>query len=257
MRWFLDHRKDLARHVTYRPGNPAGAAGNAPPDGQGNYLIALPSRPGLARALRYALDESEFLSPFGIRSLSRHYLDHPFTMSINDQSWSVHYAPGESDVGLFGGNSNWRGPVWFPINLLLIESLQRYGYFYGDSFKVECPTGSGRWVNLRQVASELSRRLTAIFMPDATGHRPCHGDVERFATDPNCRDLILYYENFHGENGRGLGSSHQTGWTSLVARCLESMAAERDLTRKTPAATAGSSGAPAKPQVVVGQSSKT
>jgi hypothetical protein len=267
MRWFMEHRKGLARHVTYHPGKPVGEgvpAADVPSDGHGHYLMALPSRQRLARTLRYALDENEFFSPYGIRSLSRYYLDHPFTFNANGQSSSVHYAPGESDTSMFGGNSNWRGPVWFPVNFLLIESLQRYGYFYGDSLKVECPTGSGKWFNLRQVASELSRRLTALFLPDASGHRPCHGGLERFASSPDCRDLILFYEHFHGDNGRGLGASHQTGWTSLVARCLESIAAERDLQGKTtPSAQAPGAGAAAsasasgKRQPVVGRSSST
>jgi hypothetical protein len=271
MRWFLEHRKELARHVTYHPGNLAGGAGdstppdNAPSDGHGQYLLALPSRQRLARTLRYALDESEFLSPFGVRSLSRYYMDHPFVVDMVGLSNSVHYTPGESDNAMFGGNSNWRGPVWFPINFLLIESLQRFGHFYGDSLKVECPTGSGRWLNLRQVASDLCSRLTALFLPDATGHRPCHGDVERFASEPDCRDLILFYEHFHGDNGRGLGASHQTGWTSLVARCLESIAAERDLgceiptsgQAPAPGAAGASASAAAKRQPVVGQTSTT
>jgi hypothetical protein len=271
MRWFLDHRKELARHVTYHPGNFAGAADNsappdnAPSDGHGHYLLAIPSRQRLTRALRYALDENEFLSPFGVRSLSRYYLDHPYVINMAGQGSSVHYTPGESDTGMFGGNSNWRGPVWFPVNYLLIESLQRYGYFYGDSLKVECPTGSGRWLNLRQVASELCRRLTALFLPDATGNRPCHGGVERFASKPDCKDLILFYEYFHGDNGRGLGASHQTGWTSLVTRCLESIAAERDIGCEiptsgqvaVPGAAGASASAAAKRQPVVGQTSTT
>ncbi len=139
----------------------------------------------------------------------------------------MEYVPGESNTGLFGGNSNWRGPVWFPVNYLLIEALERYHHFYGDSLQVECPTGSGRMMNLKQVAGEVARRLTAIFLPDASGRRPCHGDDRRFAEDPDWRDLVLFHEYFHGENGRGCGASHQTGWTALVTRCLETLAASR------------------------------
>jgi hypothetical protein len=140
---------------------------------------------------------------------------------------SVNYEPGESESNLFGGNSNWRGPIWFPINFLLIEALERYHYFYGDDFQIECPTGSGQKMNLAEVARELSTRLASLCLPDSTGQRPCHGEDRRYADDPHFKDLVLFYEHFHGDNGRGLGASHQTGWTALVARCIESMAKRR------------------------------
>ena len=137
----------------------------------------------------------------------------------------MRYSPGESETYIFGGNSNWRGPIWFPINYLVIEALERYHHFYGDSLTVECPTGSGRMATLGDVAQELASRLTKIFLPDESGHRPCHGGDQRYAHNPSWRDLVLYYEHFHGDNGRGLGASHQTGWTALITRCLEKTAA--------------------------------
>ncbi|MCC7475716.1 MAG: glucosidase [Pirellulales bacterium] len=225
LEWFLRHRQDLARHIAYFDSD----AG----DGQGrslehtHRLLAIPSRQRLARMLRYVLDESEFLAPFGVRSLSRYHLDHPFALNLGGAEHRVDYVPGESNIGLFGGNSNWRGPIWFPVNFLLIESLERYHHFYGETLRVECPTGSGRWMNLKQVAAELASRLTRLFLPNDHGQRPCHGDDARHATDPHWRDLVLFHEYFHGDDGRGLGASHQTGWTALVATLLNSAAHER------------------------------
>jgi hypothetical protein len=219
MRWFLEHRTDLARHIACMESGPG--------EGHTHRLLAIPSRDRLLRVLRYLLDENEFLSPYGIRSLSRAYREPPFAFSLAGITTTVEYAPGESNTGLFGGNSNWRGPIWFPVNYLLIEALERYHHFYGDSLRVECPTGSGRMMNLKQVAGEVARRLTAIFLPDASSRRPCHGDDRRFAEDSDLRDLVLFYEYFHGETGRGCGASHQTGWTALVTRCLETLAADR------------------------------
>jgi len=190
-------------------------------------LLAIPSRERLERVLRYLFDEEEFLSPHGIRALSRVHAEHPFSLWIGGQEHRVAYEPGESTTGVFGGNSNWRGPVWFPVNYLLIEALERYHHFYGDDFLVECPTRSGNWIPLDAAAKELSRRLATIFLPDEEGRRPCHGDDPRFAYDPHWKSLLLFHEYFHGDSGRGLGASHQTGWTALVLRCLESMAAER------------------------------
>jgi hypothetical protein len=213
LQWFLDNRQDLARHISYMM-----AEGK---DGHGHRLLAIPSRARLERVLRYLLDENEFLSPYGIRSLSRFHKDHPYVCWAGGQDNRVAYAPAESDSGMFGGNSNWRGPVWFPVNYLLIEALERYHHFYGDALRVECPTGSGRLMNLAEVAHELSARLTRIFLPDAQGRRPCHGSDSRFADDPHWRDLVLFYEYFHGDNARGVGANHQTGWTALVARLLE------------------------------------
>jgi hypothetical protein len=213
MQWFLDNRKDLARYITYC----AGSDGNAK---QTYFLLAVPSKDRLTRSLKYMLDENEFLSPFGIRSLSKFHQDHPYIYQTAGTEWRVDYNPGESTSNIFGGNSNWRGPVWFPINFLLIEALERYHLFYGDGLKVEFPTGSGTMLNLKQVAREISRRLVSIFQPDEKGHRPCHGSEERYASNPDWKDLCLYYEYFHAETGRGCGASHQTGWTALVARIL-------------------------------------
>jgi len=211
MEWFLKHRPDLARHISY-----CECSG----DGSHNHphrLLAIPSRERLVRVLRYVLDESEFLSPYGIRALSRRHKDHPYVLQACGDELRVEYVPGESNTALFGGNSNWRGPIWFPINYLLVEALERYHHFYHDAVQVECPTGSGRMLNLAQVAQELSARLASIFLPDASGRRPCHGDERRYAEDPHWRDLPLFYEYFHGDTGRGVGASHQTGWTALIA----------------------------------------
>ena len=180
------------------------------------------------RVLRKVLDETEFLSDYGVRALSRYHQDHPYRLHIGHQEWRVDYLPGEGNSGAFGGNSNWRGPIWFPVNYLLIEALQRYHYFYGDSFTVECPVGSGKMLTLDHVAAQLSGRLARIFVPDAGGRRAVHGDEARYAKDPAFKDLVLFYEYFHGDDGRGIGASHQTGWTSLVARCLEHVAWSRE-----------------------------
>jgi len=219
MQWFLENRKDLAKHIAYLESHDA-----RPGHGGGHRLLALPSRERLTRVLRYLLDENEFLSPYGIRSLSKVHAEKPFELSVDGDEYRVAYAPAESDSGLFGGNSNWRGPIWFPVNFLLIEALEGYHHFYGDSLQVEHPVGSGRMMNLKQVADELSQRLVRLFLPDAKGNRPCHGEEARFASDPAWRELVLFYEHFHGETGRGLGASHQTGWTALVARFIESRA---------------------------------
>src|SRR5437588_9366848 len=167
------------------------------------------------------LDEHEFLSGYGIRAVSKYHRDHPYTIAVNDNEHMVDYEPAESTTGLFGGNSNWRGPIWFPVNYLLIESLQRFHHYYGDDFKVECPTGSGTYLTLREVADELSRRLIRLFTRDKDGRRAFNGGNDYFQTDPHWRDLLLFYEYFHGDNGAGLGASHQTGWTGLVAKLIE------------------------------------
>jgi hypothetical protein len=193
---------------------------NSTRTGNGCYLLAIPSRDRLERVLSYLLNESEFLSPFGVRSLSAVHRERPFTMNLDGAEYCVRYTPGESDSDLFGGNSNWRGPVWFPLNYLLIESLERYHYFYRDTLLVEYPTGSGNMLNLSQVAAELSERLANLFLPDQTGTRPCHGDQHRFHTDPDYKNLLLFHEYFHADTGRGLGASHQTGWTALITRLL-------------------------------------
>jgi len=164
------------------------------------------------------LDENEFLSPYGIRALSRYHADHPYVFHVGDQEYKVEYLPAESDSGMFGGNSNWRGPIWMPVNGLIIRSLLQYYAYYGDDFKIECPTGSGKLMTLYQIAEEIDRRLASIFLRDKKGRRPVYGGTKKFQEDPHWRDLILFYEYFHGDNGAGLGASHQTGWTGLVAR---------------------------------------
>ncbi|HWB10119.1 MAG TPA: glucosidase [Pirellulales bacterium] len=213
LNWFLANRQDLSQRISYMEAK--GACRH------GRRLLAIPSRERLERVLRYLLDENEFLSPYGIRSLSRYHEKHPHVCSTGSQQNRLAYVPGDSDSGMFGGNSNWRGPIWFPVNYLLIEALERYHHFYGNALRVECPTGSGRWMTLAEVANELAGRLRRIFLPDEQGGRPCHGDEARFATDPHWRDLVLFHEYFHGDNGRGLGANHQTGWTALVTRLFE------------------------------------
>jgi hypothetical protein len=184
-------------------------------------LLSIVNPEQLRLILKRMLDENEFLSPFGIRSLSRAHADHPFVLAADGVEHSVDYEPGESTCGLFGGNSNWRGPVWFPLNYLLIESLQKFHHYLGDGFKVECPTGSGRAMNLWEVAAEISHRLSRLFLKDGNGRRPANGNQELFHADPYWRDLVLFYEYFHGETGAGLGASHQTGWTGIVAKLLQ------------------------------------
>ncbi len=211
MQWFIDNHPEFRRHVEMA---------SKPGVGLRRFL-AIVSREQLPRVLGYMLDEAEFLSPHGVRALSRHHKDHPYVLSVDGGEHRVDYEPAESTSGLFGGNSNWRGPVWFPVNYLLIEALQKFHYFYGDGVKVQCPTGSGPMLNLWQVAAELSRRLTRIFLRDRDGRRPAYGGTQKFQRDPHWRDLILFHEYFHGDNGAGIGASHQTGWTGLVAKLLQ------------------------------------
>ncbi len=187
----------------------------------GRRLLSVLNRRKLERVLSYLLDENEFLGPYGIRALSRFHLDHPFVFHVQGQEHRVTYLPAESDNGMFGGNSNWRGPVWMPVNALLIRGLLNLYMFYGDDFKVECPTGSGRMMTLFEVTQEIGKRLAATFLRGPDGRRPVYGGSEKFQNDPHWRDLILFYEYFHGDNGAGLGASHQTGWTGLVARMLD------------------------------------
>ena len=217
--WFLEHRADVLEHITYLEEERA----------EGKLrLLAMPTRERLQRILGYMLDEDEFLSPFGIRSLSKVHEEHPFVFRAAGQDHVVRYTPGESDTWLFGGNSNWRGPIWFPMNYLIVESLERYHQFYGDSFQIECPTGSGQFMNLKQVADEISERLLSLFCRDETGQRPCHGDDTQFRDKPAWRDLVLFYEYFHAETGKGLGASHQTGWTALAATLLQRTSARAE-----------------------------
>jgi hypothetical protein len=184
-------------------------------------ILALVNQDRLRRILSRMLDENEFFSPYGIRALSRYHNDHPYVVQVQDQDYRVNYLPAESDTGMFGGNSNWRGPIWMPVNALLIRGLLQYYLYYGDSFKIECPTGSGHMMNLFEVAEEISNRLQRIFLRDQSGKRPVFGGTEKFQTDPNWKDYLLFFEYFHGDNGAGLGASHQTGWTGLVARLIE------------------------------------
>jgi hypothetical protein len=179
------------------------------------------NRDRLQQVLRYMLDEQEFLSPYGIRALSRIHHDHPYILPVNGSEYRVTYEPAESSTGLFGGNSNWRGPVWFPVNYLLIESLQKFHYYLGDTYRVEFPTGSGNQLQLWEVAAEISRRLSHIFLQGPDGQRPVYGSTGKFQNDPHWKDLVLFYEYFHGDIGAGLGASHQTGWTGLVAKLLQ------------------------------------
>jgi hypothetical protein len=184
-------------------------------------LLAVCNKSKIERILAYMLDESEFLGPYGIRSLSRYHLEHPFVFRVGHEEYRVQYLPGESNTGMFGGNSNWRGPVWMPVNGLLMRALINLYQFYGDDFKVECPTGSGKLLTLFEVAKEISRRLASIFLRDGKGRRPLYGGSKKFQEDPHWKDYILFYEYFHGDNGAGLGASHQTGWTGLIARSLD------------------------------------
>jgi hypothetical protein len=211
MQWFIDNRPELREHVQLATGR----------DGGTRRLLSIVSREQLPRILTFLLDEDEFLSPHGIRAVSRYHAEHPYLFTLGETEHRVDYEPAESTSGLFGGNSNWRGPIWFPMNYLLIESLQKFHHFYGDALTVPFPTAAERRLNLWDVAAEISRRLTRIFLRDAAGRRPVHGGTEKFQTDPHWRDLVLFYEYFHGDNGAGIGASHQTGWTALVAKLLQ------------------------------------
>jgi len=178
--------------------------------------------------LNKMLDEKEFLSDYGIRSLSKDHLENPYSVQINDNRFSIRYAPGESETTMFGGNSNWRGPIWFPINYLIIESLKKFDYYYGGTFSIEYPTGSGKYITLDIIAKELSLRMINLFMKDQDGNRPIYADNVKMQKDPHFQDLILFYEYFHGDNGRGLGASHQTGWTGLVAELIHKYHKEQE-----------------------------
>jgi hypothetical protein len=211
MQWFIDNHPDVPEHIEMTERSEKGV----------RRLLSIVNRRQLVRVLRYMLDESEFLSPYGIRAVSRVHKDRPYVLHVNGHEHRVDYEPGESSTRLFGGNSNWRGPIWFPVNYLLIESLQKFHYYFGDHLRVEAPTGSGRPATLWDVAADLSRRLINIFLRDGDGRRPVFGQIEKFQTDPHWRDLILFHEYFHGDSGAGVGASHQTGWTGLVAKLIE------------------------------------
>ncbi len=211
LEWFIDNRSDLTRNV---------ACMRTPGDEE-RRLLSIVTQDQLRRVLKVMLDENEFLSPYGIRALSRFHRDNPYTLAVNGTVHRVDYEPAESSTGLFGGNSNWRGPIWFPVNYLIIESLQKFHHYLGEGFKVECPTGSGRMMTLWEVAAEISRRLSHIFIRNGEGRRPVYGAAEKFQSDPHWRDLLLFHEYFHGDDGSGIGASHQTGWTGLVAKLLQ------------------------------------
>ncbi len=213
MQWFIENRPQLLREIS--------CLSHCRIDERRSLrLLALPTRERLERMLAYLFDEDEFLSSFGIRSPSKAHRDAPYSFRVQDREYRVSYQLGESDSYLFGGNSNWRGPIWFPLNFLISEALERYHYFYGGSQQVEFPTGSGEQMNLGRIAQLLSQRLVSSFEPDGQGRRPCHGAEPRYADDPDWRELVLFYEYFHGEAGTGLGASHQTGWPALVANLI-------------------------------------
>ncbi len=210
MRRFVERRPELTSfiHNSYKPGY------------NDRYLATVLNETNLRRVLTVMLDEKEFLSAHGIRAVSRIHAEHPFVIREGNQDYSVYYLPGESDTGMFGGNSNWRGPVWMPVNMIIIRALLNYFMYYGNEFLIECPTGSGNMMNLWQVAEELSRRLSGIFLRDESGHRPVYGNTQKFQEDPYWRDYILFYEYYHGDNGSGIGASHQTGWSASVAQTM-------------------------------------
>ncbi|MBG1239687.1 MGH1-like glycoside hydrolase domain-containing protein [Nostoc sp. NZL] len=212
--WFLQNRPDLTRNIACMQKQGIGE----------RRLLAIAYPDKLRRILEKMLDATEFFSPYGIRSVSKVHESHPYVLTVDGQQYRVDYEPAESSTAMFGGNSNWRGPIWFPINYLLLESLQKFYRYFGDDFKVECPTGSGQMMTLKEVAIELAQRLIQIFLTDASGKRPFYGGVEKFQTDPNWRDLILFNEYFHGDNGAGIGASHQTGWTGLIAKLIQQCA---------------------------------
>jgi len=211
MQWFIENRPKFRDNVTVAPTR----------NGNVRRLLSIVNAERLPRVLRFMLDESEFLSYYGIRALSRFHRDRPYVLPVNGHEYRVDYQPAESGSGLFGGNSNWRGPIWFPLNYLLVESLQKFHHFFADDIKVECAVGSGRMANLREVGADISRRLIRIFLRDDSGRRPVYGGLEKFQSDPHWRDLIQFHEYFHGDNGAGIGASHQTGWTGLVAKLIE------------------------------------
>ena len=210
MKWFAENRPDLASLVSRW----------AEEKGSGKHLISLLRGYRMKSLLKYMLDENEFLSPYGIRSVSKYHLEHPYSISLAGVNFSVKYTPAESDSGMFGGNSNWRGPVWMPMNFLIIESLHKFYEYYGADYKIECPTGSGNFMNLQQVADELYRRVSNLFLRDKDGKRAVFGNYTKMQTDPQFKDYILFHEYFSGDDGRGVGASHQTGWTGLIAGCL-------------------------------------
>jgi len=239
LKWYLDHRPDLANLVS---------RWEEPGTGH-RHLLSMLRGHRMKCLLRRMLDETEFLSDYGIRAVSRQHLDNPYEFRTNGDALLVQYQPGESKSGLFGGNSNWRGPIWMPMNFLLIESLQKFHHYYGDDFKIECPTGSGKFLTINQVADELARRLTRIFTKNEDGTRPVLRYHPKMANDPHFRDYVLFHEYFHGDTGRGVGASHQTGWTGLVAKLIQPRNCSVDTEFRTRAGNVpGPSGAPGNSQ---------
>jgi hypothetical protein len=208
--WFLDARPELT--TAFHDPRKTGVAGRR--------LFAVLDEEKLRRVLSKMLDENEFLSQYGIRSLSRYHAEHPYVFDAGGREYRVEYVPAESDSGMFGGNSNWRGPIWMPVNGLIIRALMQYYAYYGDAFRIECPTGSGRLMNLYEVAEEIARRLENMFLKNSEGRRPVFGGAGKFQNDPHWRDCLQFYEYFHGDSGAGLGANHQTGWTGIVARIM-------------------------------------
>jgi hypothetical protein len=223
MEWFIHNRPDLTDNV---------ACMSEPGKGE-RRLLSIADQDQLRALLKYMLDESEFLSPYGIRALSRFHRDQPYKLEVHGMEHRVDYEPGESSTGLFGGNSNWRGPIWFPVNFLLIESLQKFHHYLGESFTVEFPTGSGKMMTLWDVAGELSRRMTSIFLRDKGGRRPVFGNLEKFQNDPHWNNLVLFHEYFHGDTGAGVGASHQTGWTGVVTKLMQQSGGTQSRNQKT------------------------
>jgi hypothetical protein len=214
LEWFVANRPDLTENVACMM-----SSGR-----KERRLLAIPTEEQLRRILKVMFDENEFLSDYGIRALSRSHSEHPFTIHLNGMVHSVDYEPGESTTALFGGNSNWRGPIWMPVNYLLIRALRRFYHYYGDGFKVECPTGSGRMMTLMEASDEVARRIVNIFKRDAAGRRPLYGKLEKFQNDPHWRDYLQFHEYFHGDSGFGIGAAQQSGWTALVAKMIEELA---------------------------------
>jgi hypothetical protein len=211
---FLSPKPELTAFI-HDPGKP----------GQnGRLLASVLSETNLRRVLTIMLDEKEFLSQYGIRALSRIHGEHPYILNISGNEYKVSYLPGDSDSGMFGGNSNWRGPIWMPVNMIIVRALFNYYQYYGNDFMIECPTGSGNMMNLYQVAEEISRRLSTIFLKDESGHRPVYGNIQKFQEDPLWKDYILFHEYFHGDTGAGIGASHQTGWTGTIVRTMHMFA---------------------------------
>ena len=217
LEWFLQYNPALRQHIQKRK--------STQNDDGDSYLLSIPSEDRLRRMLGYILDEDEFLSDYGLRSLSKYHEKHPYIFDRgHENEQCVSYAPGESKTGMFGGNSNWRGPIWLCINYLVIEALERYHRSYGNDWKIECPTRSGKMMNLLEVSQELARRLVKIFLIDENGKRPANGEETIYTTDEHFRDLVLFYEYFHGDTGRGIGASHQTGWTALIIQNIADLA---------------------------------